>query len=59
MPQIYPCNIVECLASFLTIFYWIRVRSLRADLAKVHLDSSLQSGIANYITYWKNVGEFF
>jgi hypothetical protein len=34
MPQICPCNIVEGLAYFLTVFYWIRVRNLRASLAK-------------------------
>jgi hypothetical protein len=47
MPRICPCDIVEGLACFLTVFYWIRVRNLRASLAK----SSLQPGIANYITY--------
>ena len=52
MPQICPCNIVEGLACFLTVFYWIRVRNLRADLlSKVYLESSLQSGMANYVTY--------
>ena len=51
MPQIFPCNIVEGLACFLTVFYWIRVRSLRAGLAKVYLESSLQPGIADYIAY--------
>jgi hypothetical protein len=51
MPQICPCNIVDGFACFLTVFYWIRVRSLRAGLAKVYLESSIQSDIANYITY--------
>jgi hypothetical protein len=30
MPQICPCDNVEGLAGFLTVFYWIRVRNLRA-----------------------------
>jgi hypothetical protein len=34
MPQIFPCDIVEALACFLTVFYWIRAVSLRAGLAK-------------------------
>jgi hypothetical protein len=34
MPQICPCNIVEGLTCFLTVFYWIRDRNLRASLAK-------------------------
>jgi hypothetical protein len=34
MPQICVCNIVEGLACFLKVFYWIRFRSLRASLAK-------------------------
>jgi hypothetical protein len=34
MHQICPCNVVEGLACFLTVFYWIRVRNLRASLAK-------------------------
>ena len=34
MPQICPCDNVEGLACFLTVFYWIRVRNLRASLAK-------------------------
>jgi hypothetical protein len=34
MPQICPCDSVEGLACFLTIFYWKRVRNLRASLAK-------------------------
>jgi hypothetical protein len=51
MPQICPSNIEEGLACFLTVFYWIRVRSLRAGLAKVYLESSLQPGIADYIAY--------
>jgi hypothetical protein len=31
MPQICPCDSVEGLACFLTVFYWIRVRNLRAN----------------------------
>jgi hypothetical protein len=34
MPWICPCNIVEGFAYFLTVFYWIRVRNLRASLGK-------------------------
>jgi hypothetical protein len=34
LPQICVCNIVEGLACFLMVFYWIRFRSLRASLAK-------------------------
>jgi hypothetical protein len=34
MPQICPCNILEVLAGFLALFYWIRVRSFRGTLAK-------------------------
>jgi hypothetical protein len=33
MLQICPCNL-EDLACVLTVFYWIRVRNLRASLAK-------------------------
>jgi hypothetical protein len=29
MPQICPCNSVDSLACFLTVFYWIRVRNLK------------------------------
>jgi hypothetical protein len=42
MPQICPCNIVEGLACFLRVFYWLRDRNLRASLAKYILESSLQ-----------------
>jgi hypothetical protein len=31
MPQICPCNNVEGLACFLTVFYWKRVRNLKAS----------------------------
>jgi hypothetical protein len=33
MSQICPCNIMEGLACFLTLFHWIRVRNLRVSLA--------------------------
>jgi hypothetical protein len=52
MPQVCPCNSVEGLACFLTVFYWIRVRNLRAGLAKVYLESSLQPSIADNIESW-------
>jgi len=32
--QICPCDSVKGLACFLTVFFWIRVRNLRASLAK-------------------------
>jgi hypothetical protein len=54
MPQICPCHTVEGLAFFLTVFYWIRVRHLRANLEskkKVYLESSLQLCMADYITF--------
>ena len=31
----------------------------QGKLSKVYLESSLQSGIADYIAYYKKVGEFF
>jgi hypothetical protein len=36
MPQICPFKNVEGLTCFLTVFYWIRVRNLRASYSHMH-----------------------
>jgi hypothetical protein len=35
MPQVCPCDNVEGLACFFTVFYWIRVRNLRTSYSHI------------------------